>query len=167
MIAGIAFAFACSSPPPSAPRNEATQEGPGADSIKLFFDNFASGDWTAMRAVYHDTAAVYHNASARMSPDSIVAFHTARRAAYEKVEAKVFVPLVVNMAVGEMKGETWRLGWADLTFTIKGTAEVVRVPVQIAWQIKNGKVVREHAYYNSLGLYQALMKAQQLASTKK
>lgn len=167
MIAGTAFAFACSSSPPAAPRNEATNEGSGADSIKQYFDAYAKGDWSAMRAAYHDTANVFHNASVKMTADSIIAFHKARREAYEKVETTVYVPLVLKMGAGSMAGEHWRIGWADINLTVKGTGEVVRLPINIAWMIKDGKIVREHAFYNSLGVYQALMKAQEQASTKK
>lgn len=159
LIAGVALFAACSSPPPAAPRNEAVTEGPGADSIRMFFDNFAKGDWTALRTMYSDTAGIYHNASVKMSPDSIVNFHKARRENYEKVEAQVFAPLVVKYGTGEMSGQHWRTAWADLTITIKGTGEVVRIPMNIAWLIQDGKVVREHAFYNSLGIFQALTKA--------
>ena len=167
MIAGIAILAACSAPPSSGPTNIAFTEGKGADSIQMFFDSYVKGDWATLRSVYHDTAAVYHNASDKMSADSIVNFHKARRANYDKVEAQVAVPLDVDYKVGLLAGEHWRTAWAELTLTVKGTGEVVRLPMNIAWLIKDGKVVREHAFYNSLGLFQALTKAQAAAAPKK
>lgn len=159
MIAGFALVAACSSPPPAAPANLALTEGPGADSIKIFVDAYTKGDWAALRAVYHDTAAVYHNASAKMSADSIVNFHKARRDMYEKVAMQVFVPLDVDYKVGLLAGQHWRTAWADLNLTVKGTGETVKIPMNIAWRVIGGKVVEEHAFYNSLGIYQALMRA--------
>lgn len=167
MIAGIAFLAACSTPPPSAPLNIAFTEGSGTDSIRMFFENYAKGDWSALRSVYHDTAAVYHNASEKMSADSIVSFHKARRGNYDNVEVEVAVPLDVDYKVGQLAGEHWRTAWAELRLTVKGTGEVVRLPMNIAWMMRDGKVVREHAFYNTLGLFQALTKAQQAAATKK
>lgn len=166
-IAGLALVAACSAPPPAAPANVALTEGGGIDSIRMYFDNFVKGDWAAMRGVYSDTAAIYHNASDKMSADSIVAFHKARRENYEKVEADVAAPLVVNYGMGEMKGMHWRTMWGEIRLTIKGTGEVVRLPLNMAWLMQDGKVVREHAFYNSLGVYQALMKAKEAATPKK
>lgn len=168
LVAGLALFAACSAPPtPAQPVNLAYTEGPAADSVQLFFDAYVKGDWAAMRSIYHDTAAVYHNASARMTPDSIVNFHKARRENYEKVEATVNVPLVTNYKVGRLEGQYWRGAWARITLTIKGTGESVPLPIQIVWQIKGGKVVQEIAYYNALGIFQALTKAREAATKKK
>lgn len=168
MVAGSALFAACSAPaPPSEPVNLAYTEGPSADSVQLFFDAYAKGDWAAMRSVYHDTAAVYHNASGRLTPDSIVAFHKSRRELYEKVDAVVNVPLVTNYNVGRLKGQSWRGGWAQLTLTIKGSGEAVPLPMNVVWQIKGGKVVQEYAYYNTLGIFQAVTRAREAAAKKK
>lgn len=168
LVAGLALFAACSAPPPSSePVNVAYTEGPAADSIQAFFDSYVKGDWSAMRSLYHDTAAVYHNASGRLTADSIVNFHKARREAYEKVEAIVHAPLAINYKVGRAAGHYWRGGWATITLTVKGTGEAVLLPMNIIWEIKGGKVVQEHAFYNSLGIFQALTKAKEAATGKK
>lgn len=161
LAVGLVLAAACSKPP-EAPRNSASLTGPASDSIKLFFDAYAKGDWATMRAFYHDTAAVYHNQSVKMSPDSIIAFHTARRANYDKIEYVIHAPLSLDL----LKDGKWRDAWGEYSFTIKG-GETVKLPIQIAWLMANNKVVMELAYYNPGPLGTEIARVQALAAAPK
>ena len=153
LVALAMIVAACAAPSPSIQVNS---EGPAVDSIKLYFDTYVAGDWEKMRGFFHDTAAVYHNASVKVSADSIVRYHTARRALYDKVEANV---VFAQQTIYPDGGGRWRNAWAELKLTIKGSGEVITLPVHMAWMMAGDKVGTEMAYYDRLGIFVATREA--------
>ena len=145
--------FACATPPPAI---QVQTEGPAIDSVKQYFDAYVAGDWEKMRGFFHDTAAVYHNAPVKVSADSIVRYHIARRALYDKVDVNIVFAQETTYPNGN---GTWRNAWAELKLTIKGSGEVITLPVHMAWQMAGDKVGTEMAYYDRLGIFVATREA--------
>jgi len=143
---------ACAAPAPSI---QVQTEGPAIDSIKQYFDAYLAGDWEKMRSVFHDTAAVYHNTSTKISADSLVNYHRIRRALYDNIAIE-YLHLQQTTYPG---AGTWRNAWVHLKLTIKGSGEVITLPVHMAWHMAGDKVGAERAYYDRLGIFVATREA--------
>jgi hypothetical protein len=159
----IAILIAGCSAPPTSPKDLVIVEGPGVDSVKMFFNNYAAGNWSNLRSIYQDTASIYHNGAEKMSADSVVSFHTSRRQLYDKVEANIIHAQETKYA----DGSKWRNAWGELNLTIKGSGEVIKLPIHMAWLMAGNKVGLEMAYYDRLAIYQAVTRANEAAATKK
>jgi hypothetical protein len=160
-LAAVVIIAACSAPP-STPTIQVLVEGSGVDSVRLYFKTYDAGDWETMRTFFHDTAGVYHNASEKMSGDSIVNFHKSRRAMYDKVETSIMHAQETIYA----PGDKWRNVWGEIGLTLKGSGEVVRVPVHLAWHMSGNEIGMELAYYDRSQLAQAIANAQNVAAAK-
>ena len=129
---------------------------PEIDSLKALVNDYENGNWEAWMSHYADTAKLYHNSIEASTPQEIrnnLAALLADVSSYEFDKDDIFYEMVLDD-----DGETWVNFWGDWKGTLAANDETLNIPVHITAQFVDGKIVREHAYYD-LSKYMAAMQA--------
>lgn len=135
------------------PEQRYSQSGPEVDLAKGIIANYEAGNWDEMRAVYADTARIYHNsADESISADENIDGNKETVAmmssyGFRTGEDSGDVEMVVTD-----KGETWVNYWGIWEGTMAANAQKLIIPVHITMQIADGKVVKEYGYWDTASL---------------
>ncbi len=134
-----------------APKSQVFTSGPDVDNIQKTIDAYVAGDWAAFKAAYADTATSTHNKN-KMDMDSLMRFHQNSRNAYEKVEIETIAKEMVRYE----DGSQWTHFWGVWKGTIKGSGQVVEVPMHIAGHVVQGKITEDYLFYDPTPIVEAL-----------
>ena len=107
---------------------------------------YESGDWDKWKSHFADTAKIYVNSNESMSVDARMAQFketTPAWANYGFDKAKAYIEMVVDK-----EDETWVYYWAPHNGSIKATGKELSMPVHLAVQFKDGKIVEEHVFFD-------------------
>ena len=138
-----------------------TQDSEEINALKAVIKDYENADWDAMKKHYADTAQIYHNSSKAKSIDSTIAD---QKRSLENISSYGFVPDEddYEMVVTD-DGHTWVNYWGDWTGTFTDSDKKIIVPVHLTARFVNGKIVREHGYWDgSIGM----IAQQELAAAK-
>ena len=148
------FAIGCNEPKEKEEAVRYTQDSEEINTLKAAIKDYENGNWDAMKKHYADTAQIYHNGSGAMSIDTVI---KNQRQGVEDFSSYGFVPEEndYEMVLTD-DGHTWVNYWGDWTATFAGTDKKITVPVHLTARFENGKIVREHGYWdNSIGMMAA------------
>lgn len=117
------------------------------DQAKALIGDYEKGDWQAMKGHYADTAKIYHNSTNAITPSDFVSSFeqgTAVYQAYGFQDKDQYYEMIIDD-----KDERWVNFWGNWEATFKDKDTTVVVPVHVTLEFKDGKVVEEHAFYDT------------------
>lgn len=138
-----------------------TQQSPEIDTYKKAMEDYKNMNWDEMAKHYADTAKIANN----VIEDKAVSI--AQVIAKNKEDAAMFTWVVENeeyeMVVTD-KGETWVNFWGLWKGTMKSTNKVYNTPFHLTAQFVDGKIVKEHGYWNNAEIETDLLNAEHKAA---
>ena len=147
-LALVALIFSCQAPPPQRFFSESAE----IDIIKALVKDYVEGNFDGYTDYYADTANIYHNSTEAMDANALVdGFQTE----LEVIATYGFEDVVYEMVL-DATDETWVYFWGDWTGTLKANGQKIVTPVHADFQFVDGKIVREHAYFDNLPMVNAL-----------
>lgn len=111
---------------------------------------YESGDWDTWKSHFADTAKIYVNSNEPMTVDARIAQFkqtTPAWADYGFDKEKAYIEMVLDK-----EDETWVYYWAPHNGSIKATGKELSMPVHLAVQFKDGKIVEEHVFFDGTAM---------------
>jgi ketosteroid isomerase-like protein len=131
------------------------------ETLKSGIKAYETGDWEAWKSHFSDTAKIYVNSIKPMSVDdrgNDLKESTSAMSSYGFNHDKEYVEMVLDK-----EDETWVYYWAAHKGTFAASGKEVIIPVHLAVQFVDGKIVEEHVYYDGTEMnaeFAALMAAE-------
>ena len=116
------------------------------DVLKAGIEAYESGNWDVWKGHFADTAKIYVNSSTPVDVNTRMnelkgaaeAFST-----YGFDKEDEFIEMVIDK-----EKETWVYYWAQWNGVIAANSKKISVPVHLAIQFTNGKITKEHIYFD-------------------
>ena len=128
------------------------------ETLKAAIAAYESGDWEQWRSHFVDTAKVYVNSTDAVSIDERLAQFKEMTPAWDSYgfekEDQYWE------MVKDKEDETWVYFWGTHAGTIKPTGKNLRIPVHLAVQFVDGKVVEEHVFFDGTAMNAEMLMAQ-------
>ncbi len=143
-----------------------TQNSPEIDTYKKVIDAYEQQDWERMVTHYADTAKIQNNVTEKKAQT------VSQLVSQNKEDATLFSSwdFVDTESEYEMvvtdKGETWVNFWGLWQGTLKATGQVYEIPAHITVRFVDGKIVKEHGYWDVSTLALDLTKLQETTGTE-
>lgn len=132
---------------------------PEIDIYLSAMQDYADGNWTSFRSHYADTAAIFENVRGNnpANAESVDHFIEVARGNRELFPNQYFLAdeQFTEMVVTD-DDETWVNYWGVWVGTLEATGQRFEIPVHFTARFVDGKIVREHAYYNLTPIVLAL-----------
>jgi len=131
-----------------------TLTSPEVDETKALVKDYEDGNWESWASHYGDTAKAYHNSLTGITPQELqegFATNNANLSSYGFSDKNLFYEMVITD-----KGEKWVYFWGTWEGTVAATNKEVVVPVHLALQFAENKIIREFAYYDNAPIMAAL-----------
>lgn len=123
-----------------------TQQSPEIDTYKKSMEDYKNMNWAEMVKHYADNAKIANNVVEEK------AVSIAQVIEKNKEDAAMFTWVVEDeeyeMVVTD-KGETWVNFWGIWKGTMKSNNKVYAIPFHLTAQFVDGKIVKEHGYWNN------------------
>lgn len=125
-------------------------DSPEINTLKAGIEAYEAGDWDKWKSHFADTAKIYVN-----SPDHITIAKRAEglksmaeaMSAYGFNHEKEYVEMVLDK-----EDETWVYYWAIHKGTLAANSKELAIPVHLAVQFVDGKIVEEHVYFDGTAM---------------
>lgn len=129
-----------------------SERGEHIELMKDLLDDYTEGRWFALGTAYADSAMIFVNGTIPMTIGDRLAALQAQRAVFDEVA-------IVNPLFGEVHnadGEIWVLAWGSWEGRAAGMPQRVSVPLHIAAEFVDGKIVQEWTYMDGAPLESAM-----------
>ena len=123
-----------------------TQSSPEVDAIKSLVKDYEAGNWDSWSAHYADTAKAHHNSVEGISPQQLQEALKAdidRLNSYGFGDHESFYEMIVDD-----EGDKWVYFWGTWEATVAETNEILVIPVHLAFNLVDNKIVDEWGFYN-------------------
>lgn len=139
-----------------------TQQSPEIETYKKALKDYEMANWESLASHYADTAKVFYNAT-KKNPKSVAELIEEDKKDATLFETYAFVPeeSEFEMVVTD-KGETWVNYWGLWQGRLKANNELYELPVHLTAQFVNGKIVKEHGYWNNSEIAIAMINLQKV-----
>ncbi len=132
-----------------------TQTSAEIDVVKKLIDNYDNKNFDT--SMYADTSKTYYNTNENpMSPSETMDYHKQTDANYSSRgfsdEHQEYEMVVTD------DGETWVNCWMDWKATMAPSGKEVMIPIHLTFQFVDGKIVREHGYWDPTEIVLELQK---------
>lgn len=133
---------------------------PESDETKIVLESisaYENGDWEAWRSHFADTAKIYVNSNDHISVEARMtelSEATQGWSEYGFDKEEQYVEMVLDK-----EDETWVYFWGSHEGSIKATGTELSIPVHLAVQFVDGKIVEEHVFYDGTDLNAEMTKA--------
>jgi hypothetical protein len=128
-------------------------DSPEIESSKKLVGYFASYDYEGMKSIYSDTVKIYDNSVEPITIDQMIND-------FKESEGYVEWMKVKDSAEYEMvitkDNETWVNCWYVVAFKFKDHDKEFLMPSHATFQFKDGRIVEEHSFYNTLEIYREM-----------
>ncbi|TDJ04351.1 MAG: nuclear transport factor 2 family protein [Deltaproteobacteria bacterium] len=117
------------------------------NTLKAGIAAFESADWEKWQSHFADTAKIYVNSTDSMSlADRVAGLKemTNAMSSYGFDHEDDYIEMVLDK-----EHETWVYYWATYNGTVAGSGKELSMPVHLAVQFANGKIVEEHVYFDA------------------
>jgi hypothetical protein len=149
----LGFLLSCQEAPPE----RYVTTAPEIDMAKALVNHYEMGDWENWIQLYADSARIFHNSMQPITKDELKNGFVAGLASYSTYGFKGN-PSFYEMIIDD-KNEKWVYFWGTWSGTLKTNEEQVYIPVHLALNFKDGKIIREHAYYDNGPIVEAKARA--------
>ncbi|CAL65956.1 nuclear transport factor 2 family protein [Christiangramia forsetii] len=140
-----------------------SQDSEEINTFKAAIQDYEKADWEAMKKHYADTAQVFHNTNDGKSIADIIKGHKedgANLSSYSFIDEENEYEMVLTD-----DGNTWVNFWGDWKATLSGSGKEVIIPVHLTAQFENGKIAREHGYWDNSIMIMAMQETDSLANS--
>lgn len=126
-----------------------TQQSPEIETYKKALKDYEMANWESLASHYADTAKVFYNAT-KKNPKTVAELIEEDKKDVTLFETYAFVAeeSEFEMVVTD-KGETWVNYWGLWQGRLKANNQLYELPVHLTAQFVNGKIVKEHGYWNN------------------
>ncbi len=131
-----------------------TNTSPEIDVTKALIKDYEDGNWENWINHYSDTAKVYHNSTESISSKQLSDGFKETLADYSSYgfsEEETYIEMIIDD-----KDDKWVYFWSNWKGTINETEKELTVPVHLALQFTDAKIVEEYAFYDTSSLAAAL-----------
>lgn len=131
------------------------------ETLKSGIKAYETGDWETWKSHFADTAKVYVNSIKPISVDERangLKESTSAMSKYGFNHDEEYIEMVIDK-----EDETWVYFWGAHTGTFAASGKEVTIPVHLAVQFIDGKIVEEHVYFDATEMnaeFAALMDAE-------
>ena len=151
IILGLALALfsACQEQP-----QRWTTTSPEVDVTKALIKDYEEGNWESWISHYADSAKVYHNSTESVSSQQLGESFKQTLSDYSSYgfsDEEVYYEMIIDD-----KGDKWVYFWGTWEGTVNKTDKALSVPVHLALQFVDTKIVEEFAFYDTSSLSAAL-----------
>ena len=123
---------------------------PEIDTYLAALQDFTDGNWDAVRRHYAETAVFFENVTGNPENAEPIDQYIERfKGIREMFTSQYFLPdeQFVEMVVTD-EDETWVNYWGVWVGVLSATGQCFEIPVHFTARFVDGKIVRDHAYYN-------------------
>ena len=116
-------------------------------TLKAGIAAYEAGDWEAWKSHWADTAKVFVNSTIGISVDERIAGMknmTAAMSSYGFNHDDEYIEMVLDK-----DNKTWVYYWATHNGTFSATNKELTIPVHLAVQFVDGKIVAEYVYFDA------------------
>ena len=116
-------------------------------TLKAGIAAYEAGDWEAWKSHWADTAKVFVNSTIGISVDERIAGMknmTAAMSSYGFNHDDEYIEMVLDK-----DNKTWVYYWATHNGTFSATNKELTIPVHLAIQFVDGKIVAEYVYFDA------------------
>lgn len=127
---------------------------PEIDITKALVKDYENGNWENWVTHYADTAKVFHNSSVGITSQELqeALKNTLQyMSSYQFNKKEMFIEMVVDA-----KEDNWVYFWGIWEAKVADSNIELAMPVHIAQQFVNNKIVREYAYYDPSSISAAI-----------
>ena len=126
-----------------------TTDSPDIDIIKSLISDYESGNWDSWSSHYADSAKIFHNSlegvtSKKLSENFKETLENVSSYKFSHEENEIFFEKILDD-----KGREWVYFWGTWMGTVADINKEIKIPVHIAFEMAENKVVSEYAYYDS------------------
>ena len=117
------------------------------ETVKAGIAAYEKGDWDTWKSHFADTAKIYVNSTKPVNiEDRVIALKamTSAMSSYGFNHEKEYIEMVLDK-----EDETWVYYWAAHKGTFAASNKEIIIPVHLALQFVNGKIVEEHIYFDA------------------
>lgn len=135
------------------------------NTLKAGIASYEAGDWTTWKSHFADTAKVYVNSDKSISVDARVTNLQEMSSAFSKYgfdKEEEFIEMILDK-----EKETWVYYWAQHNATIAGNNKQLSIPVHLAVQFVDGKIVEEHVFFDGTEMNNELEALANLSTDEK
>ncbi|WP_299554342.1 nuclear transport factor 2 family protein [Seonamhaeicola sp.] len=125
-------------------------ESAETETLKAGIKAYESGDWDAWKSHFVDTAKIYVNSIKPVGLEEraeVLKGMTSAMSSYGFDHEKEYIEMVLDK-----EDETWVYYWATHKGTFAATNKELAIPVHLAVQFVNGKIVEEHIYFDGTSM---------------
>ena len=125
-------------------------ESDETNTLKAGISAYEAADWEKWQSHFADTAKIYVNSKDHISLTDRVAGlkeMTKAMSSYGFDHEEEYVEMVIDK-----EHETWVYYWALHNGTVAGSGKKISIPVHLAVQFADGKIVEEHIYFDGTEL---------------
>ncbi|GGD30345.1 nuclear transport factor 2 family protein [Flavobacterium orientale] len=135
-----------------------TQTAPEIETYKKALKDYEMANWDELASHYADTAKVMMNVT-KKNAKTVAQMIEANKQDQTLFTSYGFVPeeSEYEMVVTD-KGETWVNYWGLWQGRLKLNNELYEIPVHLTARFSNGKIVKEHGYWDNSAITMVLMK---------
>lgn len=141
----ITLFFACQNKP-----QRYFGESAEIETLKAGINAYETADWSKWKSHFADTAKIYVNGSAPLSVDERIEDlkgMTSVMDSYGFNHDKEHIEMVFDK-----EDETWVYYWARHEGKIAANGKELKIPVHLAVQFADGKIVEEHVYFDATNM---------------
>jgi ketosteroid isomerase-like protein len=131
-----------------------TATSPEIDVTKALIKDYQEGNWESWIGHYADTAKVYHNSTESISAQQLSDGFKQTLADYSSYgfsDEETYIEMIIDN-----KNEKWVYFWGNWKGTVSETEKELTIPVHLALQFADTKIVEEYALYDTSAITKAL-----------
>lgn len=125
-------------------------ESSETNALKAGIAAYEAGDWDKWKSHFADTAKIYVNSTQPVSVSERqkdLSAMVSAMASYGFNHEKEYIEMVLDK-----EDETWVYYWATHKGTFAATNKELSIPVHLAVQFADGKIVEEHVYFDGTAM---------------
>jgi len=123
------------------------------ETLKAGINAYETGDWEKWRSHFADTAKIYVNSTKSVSPEDRgkeLQEAVSNFSSYGFNHDKEYIEMVLDK-----EDETWVYYWATWNGEMAANQNKLSIPVHLAVQFVDGKIMEEHVYFDGTAMYVA------------
>jgi len=123
-----------------------TSTSPEIDVAKALIKDYQDGNWESWITHYSDTAEAFHNTIVPAAPKELqkgLKGTVERLSDYGFSDKDIYYEMIIDD-----KNEKWVYFWGTWEATVAESNKKLVVPVHLALQFVDNKIVREYGYYD-------------------
>ncbi|MFC3416124.1 nuclear transport factor 2 family protein [Algoriphagus hitonicola] len=133
-----------------------TQQSPEIETVKAIFDDFLAKNWEGLRSHYAEDAQIFWN-RLESNPQTLEELITEAQNEMDMFSAMSQDHLAFEMVTDD-EGEVWVNYWGTWRCTLSANGESFEIPMHETFQFVDGKVVKDHGYWDNSPIASSIMK---------